>query len=478
MRLLPPQRPRGFSIHCGRLAGALATLLSWAAAWLWVGPLLGADPDQPQRIDVLPAQAVGQIQHVEVSIEAEGKLKLMIDDKVDTVPMRVTGQLAYDEKRLATGMLPAHQPRSLRYYDTAEATMQIAKSKLTPRLSDDRRYIAVECGSQGQILFSPQGPLTRDELDLVSPPASSLLVDGLLPSEPVDLNKKWPIDHDLLAALLGLDAVGASDVKAHLTEVTNRSAKFELSGIVEGAIDGVSTEMEIKAKFRLNRKRRAIDWFAMVLREKRAIGHAAPGVEAVARVQMKISPIESSPQLEQAGDMEKITLDEHPELALLRYSAPLARIQFLYDRRWHIMGEESDRLAMRYIDRGELLAQCNVAVLPKQAAGKRISLEDFQAEIRKALGENFGQFVNARESADEQGRAVYRVVVRGRASDLPVEWIYRLVADRNGNQVVFVITAEEAVVDHIAGADEKLVAQVRFVEPKIDAAARPTPAAK
>ena len=165
-------------------------------------------------------------------------------------------------------------------------------------------------------------------------------------------------------------------------------------------------------------------------------------------------------------------------MGLLLYASDLSRVEFLYDRRWHILAEESDRLAMRYIDRGELLAQCNVLVLPKEAEGKRMSLEDLQAQIRKALGENFGQLVRATESADRLNRAVYRVIVRGLVSELPMQWTYRLVADREGDQVMFVVTTEEGHSERLNDADERLVQSVRFVERKIDSAARPTPAPK
>jgi len=440
-----------------------------------VSPLIAGEDSS--RHDVTPAQHVGEMVHVEVLVEAEGKLKMVRGDKAETIPMNVTGRLTYDEKRLAEGVLPSHHPRSIRYYDQAEVTMKLDKTELKSDLSEPRRTILAECGSDGQTLFSPLGSLTRDELDLISLPASSLLIEGLLPTQPIAVDERWPIDADLLAALLELDAVGTSDVKARLVAMTERSAKFELEGTVNGAIDGVSTEMKIKAKYRLNLGRRHLDWLAIVIREKRSVGYAAPGVEAVARVQMKISPLESSGHFSDAA-MEQITLQDHPELKRLRYRSNLSRVEFLYGRRWRIMGEESDRLTMRCIDRGELLAQCNVAVLPKEAKGKRLPLEKFQTDIRRALGESFGRFVRAAESGDEQGRAVYRVVVRGQASELPMTWIYRFVADREGNQVVFVVTAEEELMPRVGDADERLVESVRFVDRKIASAARPRPRAQ
>jgi len=437
-----------------------------------------AGESDAQKYDLMAAQDVGQIFRVDVTIEAQGKLNTLVDEKRETLDMRVDGHLLYDEKRLATGTQPVHGPRSIRYYDAATAKIQIGSTSAKNELPDDRQVVIAACNDSGQTLYSPAGPLTRENLDLISAPASSLLLCGLLPVDQVAVGDDWEIPADLLAAVLGIDAVGASDVRAKLIEVTEQSAKFEMGGVVAGAIGGVSTEMEVKAKFRLNRHLRFIDWFAMVIRETRDIGHASPGVEAVAKVVVSRARRDSSDQLAAVSEMEQTLLEQSPELALLRYRNPLGRIEFLYDRRWQILGEESDRLAMRYIERGELMAQCNVAVLPKVVAGKRLSLEEFQQQIRDALGDSFGQIIHAREGADEQDRAVYRVLVRGQANELAIEWIYHLVADPNGNQVVFVLTAEEGMAEHLSEAGQRLASAVRFVEPDIKAAAAPKPAAK
>ena len=69
-------------------------------------------------------------------------------------------------------------------------------------------------------MFSPSGPLTQEELDLITIPANSLLVEQLLPDQDVAPGDKWQHNDDLLAALLNLDAIGHSEVSTTFKEIT------------------------------------------------------------------------------------------------------------------------------------------------------------------------------------------------------------------------------------------------------------------
>src|SRR5205085_685633 len=146
-------------------------------------------------------------------------------------------------------------------------------------------------------LFSPSGPLTRDELDLIDVSGNSLLLYSLLPEGEVSVADTWKPNADVLAPFLGLDAVGHTDVESALSSVENGVATIESHGHVDGAIGGVATEIEIKAKCLMDMKTRQITRFGLAIKEKRSIGHVAPGLDVVARVRLKFSPVESSERL-------------------------------------------------------------------------------------------------------------------------------------------------------------------------------------
>ena len=139
-------------------------------------------------------------------------------------------------------------------------------------------------------LFSPLGPLTREELDLIEIPACSLLIERLLPERPVAQGDEWQHSHDLMAGLLNLDAVSECDVTSSLKELNETAAQIELLGTVKGAINGVSSVIDVKGRYKFDIASRRITWVALLVKEKREIGHVSPGVDVVARLQMKITP--------------------------------------------------------------------------------------------------------------------------------------------------------------------------------------------
>ena len=69
---------------------------------------------------------------------------------------------------------------------------------------------------EGLDLFSPAGPLTYNELELLHVPADSLAVLGLLPDSGVELDETWKAPDWTLPLVTGIEAV--EDVIADLDQ--------------------------------------------------------------------------------------------------------------------------------------------------------------------------------------------------------------------------------------------------------------------
>ena len=86
--------------------------------------------------------------------------------------------------------------------------------------------------------------------------------------------------------------------------------------------------------------------------------------------------------------------------------------------------------------------------------------------MQKALGKSFGEFVEAGQSVNDAKHRVFRVVVHGKSSDIPIRWIYYHVADEQGRQAAFTFTVEQSLLERFADADKPVVDSLRFAEPK------------
>lgn len=419
---------------------------------------------EPQSL--LSRRQPGDTCRVEVLLEVGGDLKIAEQGQTRALKLSVLGKMAYDE-RLGPSSIPGFS--AARHYATAEAVIKIDNGGSKPVLRPDRRLVVVHRPADETTLFSPQGPLTREELDLLDVPGNSLLIDELLPDRPVSVGDRWTHTEPLMAGLLGLEAVSQAEVSSELKDVDPAAARMELSGTVQGAIGGVATQVELKGRYKFNRQTGRVSWLALLIEEKRSIGHVGPGADIVARLQMTITPTAPAGALSDAAAAQ-IPWQAGAEDSILEYVSPQRPFRFLHDRRWHVTDDRSDTIALRLVDRGDLVAQCNVTQLPQGSPGKHPTLAAFQSDIQQSLGKDFGQFIAATESVNPLGHVSYRVVAQGVVAELPIEWHYYLVAGADGQMVALVFTVEQDLVVQLADADQAIVSTVEFV-PRSDATA-------
>src|SRR5689334_15514045 len=163
-----------------------------------------------ERIDLSRGDTTGQLSHVSIQIEVGGHnlVRLEQSDATEksataeqTQPISVTGKLQYDEKRLASDSTSSGAALAVRYYTEAEAAIKVGETGKAPRLTDDRRLIVLEKGEQRPLAFCPDGPLSREQFDLIDAVGDSFNADALLPKQPVAEGESWKCDANVVASL-------------------------------------------------------------------------------------------------------------------------------------------------------------------------------------------------------------------------------------------------------------------------------------
>jgi hypothetical protein len=401
-------------------------------------------------------------------VEVSGDLKFNGEGKeIKRLPIVVEANLLYDERVLAptAAANAGKQPlRTVRDYHEAQAVMQINSKEVTNVLRGDRRIIGTLSNSETTALYSPFGPLTRDELDLIDIPARLSAVPSLFPAEAVAVGSSWRLTDGTLQQLLGLDAVTLQDVQATLAEHKEDVALVRWEGKVSGAVGGISTELEIKGSLNLDVPRQAVTWLALVSKENRNISHAQPGFDTVTRLRVVMQPVATkslSTNLTDAG-LKGMSLDASPGQTLLELASSKGGFVLYHDRRWRSMMDRHDVAVLRMIEKGELVTQCNVSALPALPTGEQLTLEGFQQDIQASLGKTFGQFIEAKQGLNDNKLAVMRVVVSGKVQELPIEWVYYHVADNTGRRASLVFTHAAKMAERVSGVDQGIVATFQF----------------
>lgn len=424
-----------------------------------------------EKIPLAANRTAGELTRVWVKFEVRGDLKLTSQGKETKTPLAVVGDFRYDERLLAWGADFSDASRAARYYDRAEANITVDKQALPARtLADGKRLVAVEVAGAEAAMFSPQDRFTRDDLDLVTLPGNSLGVDRILPDEAVAVGDSWKPAADAVAVLCDLDEVDSVEVDATLKEATDSQAKCELSGAVEGRVDGVKTKLEVAAKFTFDRVRGRISWLAMSVKEQREAGDVAPGVEATSRLQMRVEPLDESQTLADAS-LTGLPLEPTAGLLTLLHRSAAGRFSFAHDRRWHVIADDERVTVLRLLDDGAVTAQANITPLAKQSPGKKITLETFKADVERLLGKNLAGVVRASEKMNDRDYHVCRVDAIGKINDVDIQWIYYHVADKEGRGAAIAFTFDSKLADRFAGEDEALVNSLQLFDPPAEPAA-------
>jgi hypothetical protein len=408
----------------------------------------------------------GVTQHVTANLEVGGHLKVAgeKDKKSNDIPMSVVAQFSYDEQRIDDGKVADHR-LSIRCYEDAQAVIKIAENVVKPQLRNTRRLIAATAAKDNGYLTSAEGPLTREELDLIDIPGNTLLLDTLLPNEDVEKGYRWKPSDTALGELLGLDAVGHSEVECVLVDVANGVAEITLEGTLGGAINGVSSDIELKGKLLFNVDRKLFKSVVLAIKEQRGIGNVGPGLDVVAKLKLTIQPVDES-KLLTATVVQNAQLPTSDEAPALEYVSTAKGYRFQYDWRWHITREEPDLVVMRFVDRGDLIAQCNVAPSTK-ALEKAVDLAQFQNDVQTALGKLFGNFERASERTTDSGLRILTSIASGSAQDLTIQWRYYLAHDKQGRGLGVIFTMEQALAKQFNDNDKQIVESVEFLEPKV-----------
>ena len=425
-----------------------------------------AQPARPQspaaeRYLLRTGRQNGSTDLVETLLEVTGEAK-QVNSELNVVreKMEVVAGFRYEER--VDQFSPAGQLVSVRQYNLAKSRMQIGESVRMPELSSELQTIVCLLDQEKVSLFSPHGSLRGEQLLLIEDiPGNTLTLDRLLPNREVAIGETWTIGDNVLRSFLSMDTVISSNVEAVLTAVADNMAMVEVVGDVSGVHLGATTEVSVRAKYQFDLAGKRINWLGAMIEENRSIGHVGPGVELVATLQVKISPIDTPQALTDAA-MTMISTRPTPAVLQLKYDGGKGPWRFSHDRSWYVYQDEPQSTVLRKLAYGELVAQCNVADMGTVDLRTMTTLAKFQEDLITGLGQNFGRVVTAGGYEDKNGYKVYKVLLDGKVDDLSLRWIYHLLTDKEGRQAIVVFVVEAAMLDQFANTDEVLLETFRL----------------
>ncbi|MEZ6087201.1 MAG: hypothetical protein R3C05_04040 [Pirellulaceae bacterium] len=330
-------------------------------------------------------------------------------------------------------------------------------------MRNEARRVIAQLSQSRVVLAAEQTQFTDQELQLLHAPVNSLAIDRLLPAKSVKVGESWEIDDEVIASLLDMDAVQKSTVSISMTSFDDAEAKMQLSGSIVASVDGVPTSIELRGKMTFDRGQRAVSWLALAIREDRDVGKAEPGFEVAAQVRVIR---QSLPKPHAVKNTEPIdfTIPLTDDKLLVDVRSQPGGFSVFCDRRWRVMTSNDRFTMMRLIENDKVVAQCDVRSMPKLKEGHQVTLEAFQDDIQRTLGNRFGEFLEAEEKVTSSQLRLIRVVAQGSVENIPVQWIYTHFSDDAGRRCAAIFTLADQQVEAFAGGDIQFAEGFRFID--------------
>jgi hypothetical protein len=443
---------------------------------------LGPGSDQAQDPAALRATArVGESARVVVTLRAEGKFLEEAPQRADQKAepprsrrIKVETRTEFAERTLAADAEGRAERAARWVYQASSALNGEIRTRATAIRPEVALLIAERQGD-AVIVFSPAGPLTRSELELVEAVGDPLALAGLFPAELVKPGDHWRAGGDAARGLSGYDALAVNTLEASLESLDATEAVLRVKGEIRGAILGGTGTVACDGTLRFNRAAGQITRLELTRHETRKAGPVEEGLDISSTLIVERKPTATPAEL---GDAVVASLpragDRDPQRTQLLLVAPDGKYTLQHDRDWHIYWDDSRLTVLKRLDHGEVVAQCNLNAGPKVPAGKHQDPDQFRDDVKRALGGRFVQFVGVGEvEGDPGGGFRYKVAVQGRQGDVGILWDYYLIASPDGDQLLATFTHAQAQSAAFGDQDLRLVGSFRWAtSPAVDPKAR------
>ena len=436
-------------------------------------------PALPAAAGVRLVEAPGQTTAVRAVVEIDGTLRThAAEGKTDELPLKATAKFGFLETRLESDTLGIDGPseladpsqlKAVRNYLEADLSTDVSGHATTVTLPQSDRRIVVVGKAEGPVKFSPTSLLMRETVDLLDMPGDPFALVALLPgpAREYDAGDTWTPPEWVGQMLCSIDAIAKSELTCTLKSVDGGRAVIEVSGRVEGARLGAYSKINLAGVMALDLAQKLIVSASFNYSESAEIGTITPGVLSTTSVRLARQPST------QAVKSDDVPVSVPPEALALYFDAGPWGVRLQHGRDWHIYFAQLETapkvVILRLLDGGNLQCQCNLASIPPASPGEHTPVEQFEADIRRTLGERFGRFTSREQYPGTGGVKIFRTDVAGQfappsdgSQPKPINWTYYLVAAPDGRQLSAIFAHEPDATREVAAESLELVRSLQF----------------
>lgn len=436
------------------------------AAWRTLGSvvvLLGvAQAGWAQTCSLAELVKPGDCVRVHLDMNLTGEIRVSREGKVYPLKLGATASHDFPERVLNVGASGLAE-KTARFYESAKATITAGRDVSERTLRSERRLVVSQRYKDQPLLYCPDGPLTREELELTSEHFDTLALTGLLPGKAVATGETWKVSSAVAQALCNFEGLTEQDLVCKLEEVQDNRARVSVKGSANGIDLGAVVKVTIEGAytFDLNAKRlTALQWNQKDQREQ---GPASPATSVETTTTLTRTAIEE-PECLNPVKLVSIPEDPTPAPPLVRllHRDPKGRFDVIYAREWQTVGQTDDHLIMRLMERGDFVAQVTVTPWTAAKKGEHLTPDEFRAAMDDTPGWEPKRELQAGEVPTDDKRWIYRLSTLGSIDGVEVMQNFYLIASPEGEQVVLAFTLSPKQAERLGDRDLSLAGSLMF----------------
>jgi hypothetical protein len=317
----------------------------------------------------------GSSYHVSCRVQIAGSLKLS-DKSIDVVG---TSVIEYDERVLAmTGA--GEVDRTLRLYSTIDFDRKVGAEPQKTTIRPAVRRMVILRQNNVEVPFSPDGPMTWGEIDLVRTDVFTPALTTLLPKNAVRVGDTWKSGEPAVRELTDLEKITGGELTCRLDKLDDAggqsTAKITFTGVISGIGENGPTRHDLDGFLYFDRNARRIGYVSLKGNETLVDAKGEPQGKVVGTF---VLTRESRPvPAAITGNVDSTPSDANTQML---FEDDATGLRFLHSRRWKARLEGNTVRLDDHRGNGLLLTVEPLASLPSSGRFQRETKAG--VEIRK-----------------------------------------------------------------------------------------------
>lgn len=413
----------------------------------------GSFKEQPQVDDCLK---------IELSLNLKGEMKVQRDGKMVSIPMTATANHHFEERiiHLSTSGIADKVARN---YSKAEALFNIEGNKSERTLRKQRSLIVAQRPENSIFVYSPKGPLSREELELTGEHFDTLSIANLIPKGQLP-TETWKLKDFTVQAVCNFEGLSEHTITGKVVSNENGIVTFKIEGTATGVESGANVTSTVDATGIWNEKTSKITSLSWKQNDNREAGPVNPASKTEMEIVIKREVLETPQTLNDAA-LVSIPQDfDVPNLmTYVEFKDQQGRFDLSTSRDWQLVAKTENHLVLRLVEKGDFIAQATVSVWSKAEPGKHLSVAEFKNITERTPGWVVEKDLQEGEvPSGDKGRWVYRISALGQLDNVPTMQNYYVVTSPGGEQVVVTFSLSPKQAEKLGTKDLSLIGSLEL----------------